>query len=776
MRLLLSSSVIAMAVLATAQAAVAQEAEAEAQESNVIVVTAQRVEQSLQDVPVSVRAVSADDLDQRGIDDLTQLTAAAPTLQLGGDNTFAVRGVGTQIFTQSVDPSVAIAFDDVNYANLQMTAVPFNDVERIEVLNGPQGLLFGKNASAGLLNIVTRKPELGSFSGSVEAEYMLRDKTPDNSAGYELRGVLNIPVSEGSALRLNAIYNEQDPLIEDLTPATGRDDRGLERWGVKAKFLLESGSFSAYIIADYNENSGAGGLFERTYRSVAAGSADIPGILAGDGIVAGPENLQNNSEGEFFRDLETGGVQGTLSYEFDNGLQISNITAWRYFDRDQNLDSDFTAGDATSVNRSTAEFTQFTNELRLILPPDGPLTGQVGLFYLDSQLDFDSNLNINLYFPSFVSGGFPFCVGAPVEAGPPPACPVSNAALGGSDKVYTLDTQSLAAFGQFNYEVSDTFSLLAGARVTRDKLEIVGVQNQLSYAFFSLGPPGAFAETTKNTNFSFKFGGQYDVADNVMVFATYGQGYKAPGFNDGILPANLPLTVNDEISKTLEIGLRSELFDDTLIFNVTAFDTKFEDYQAQSFNIAAQSFSIQNAAEVSSRGIEFDVSLIPTDQITISWNAAFLDSTFDDFPGAECFPGQTDASCAVDGTFNAAGLATPLAADFTSTLQGVYEFDLSDSIDGFLEANWYHRSSINFSQNGSPDTLLGGVDTLGVSAGLNLDNGLKFSVFCRNCTNEVVPTAIALEPGDASDGLSTAQQSWGYNSFRTIGLNVGFEF
>jgi len=775
-KLLGSSSVIALALMASTQSASAQSEDAEAGDSSIIMVTAQRLEQSIQDVPISVQPVSAEELDQRGIDDLTQLTVAAPTLQLGGDNTFAVRGVGTQIFTQSVDPSVAIAFDEVNYANLQMSGVPFNDIERIEVLNGPQGLLFGKNASAGLLNIVTRRPELGYLGGEVSAEYQLRDATPGNSSGYELRGVLNIPTGDNSALRVSGIFNDQDPIIEDLLPINGRNEGGLERWGVKAKYLLESGPVTVYLIADYNENAGVGGLFERTYLEVDANSPDIPGLLADDGIVAGPENLFKNSDGEYFRDLETGGVQGTISYEFDSGLEIANIMAWRFFDRFQNLDTDFTSGDALNVNSSNTEFTQFSNETRLVLPSNGPLTGQVGLYVLDSKLDFDSILNVNLFFPSFVSGGFPFCVGATVEQGPPPACPVSNVSLLGSDRMFTIETTSLAAFGQFNYEVSDSLSLLAGARVTRDEISIDGVQNMRDYAFGAFGAPGSFAETTKNTNFSYKVGGQYDIAENAMIFATYGRGYKAPGFNDGIIGPNIPLAVDDEISKTFEIGLRSEFLDDMLIFNVTAFDTKFKDYQSQAFNLTSQSFSIQNAASVTSRGVELDVTLNPVDGLSISWVAAFLDSEYDDFPGAECYPGQTDASCAVNNTFNAAGSATPLAADFTSTLQAVYEFALGSSADAYVQGNWYTRSSINFGQNGSPDTLLDGIDTFGISAGVRLDNGLSLSVFCRNCTNELVPTAIGYDAGDALDGFVTTRQSWGYNSTRTIGASASFEF
>ena len=148
-----------------------------------VTVTAQRVEQDLQDVPVSVTAVSGSELAERNINELTQLTLAAPTLQVGQDNTFAIRGIGSQIFTQTTDPSVALSLDGVNLGRNGLANVLLTDIASVEVLNGPQGLLFGKNASAGLINMTTTRPDLDEASGSIGLEYLVRDTTPQDATG-----------------------------------------------------------------------------------------------------------------------------------------------------------------------------------------------------------------------------------------------------------------------------------------------------------------------------------------------------------------------------------------------------------------------------------------------------------------------------------------------------------------------------------------------------------------------------------------------------------------
>lgn len=177
-----------------------------------IIVTAQRRSESLQRVPVSLTAVSGDTIANRNLNDLTQVARAAPTLQVGIDNTFAVRGVGTLSFAGTIDSSVALAIDEVNLGRPLLNSPLLNDLQRVEVLNGPQGLLFGKNASAGLLNIVTTRPAIGEYSSVTNIEVAARAPGADrNAPSIIVRETINVPVSANSALRVSGLYSYQEP-------------------------------------------------------------------------------------------------------------------------------------------------------------------------------------------------------------------------------------------------------------------------------------------------------------------------------------------------------------------------------------------------------------------------------------------------------------------------------------------------------------------------------------------------------------------------------------
>ena len=739
-----------------------------------IVVTAQRVEQNLQDVPVSLTVVDGSELGERNINELTQLALAAPTLQVGQDNTFAIRGIGSQIFAETVDPSVALAVDGVSLARNAMAGQPFNDVAAIEVLNGPQGLLFGKNASAGLVNITTQKPILGEYSGFAGSEFVIRDTTPEDATGYVLKGTANLPLGERSALRVNALYSFQDSIIENVFDNSGvRTDLDQERWGLKAKYLFENGPLSLYFIGDYNETGGVGGRFGRTLRSIDPASA-LTAAVGANGIIAGPENLTNDSDGEMFRDEKTGGLQGTVEYEFDNGLQLINIAAWRFFEGDQNLHNDFHSREDIVDNPNFNEIDQFSNELRFVLPGNESFSGQFGLYYYNFASDITNSLDV-AGPPPFIAVGFPFCVGAVVSPGPPPNCPVSNDVFLGNDSDTSLETESIAAFGQFDFYLTDRFTATLGARVTHDTVSSTVTQGVRNYFVNIGGPSGTFSEEVENTNLSWKVGGQYDVSEGVMVYASAGQGYKAPGFNteNQNNPA-IPFAVEDEISTTIEAGVRSQFWDDRVTLNVSVFNTQFDDYQAQSFNLDAQAFIIQNAATVKSQGAEVSLSALLSDNFSLYWDVALLDSTFDEFAQASCTP---DAPlCAPgDSFYDASGQATPLAADVTSTLQGIYRRPLTPDLEGFIQGSVYYRSDMNFNV-ASPLTRLDSITTLNLSLGLETVGGLRFAVFCKNCGDEKVPTGIAFDPGENNDGFATTNQTWGLDSVRTIGIDISKSF
>lgn len=738
-----------------------------------VVVTAQRISQSIQDVPLSVTAVSAEDIERRKINDPSQLTFVAPTLQVGQDTTFSLRGVGTQIFDSTVDSSVAMAVDDVNLGRRFLGGQPFNDVERIEVLNGPQGLLFGKNASSGLLNITTRRPVIGEFGGEADLQYITLDTTPSDAKYKQVKGTLNLPLTDSSALRINVLSSDNESIAKNVNPDTETTEQASKREGVKVKYLFENGPLSIYAIADYNDETGQPANFIRTYRHLGEGSA-MTDTLAADGIEASENNMYFSGDGLTRRDLEVGGVQGTVSYELDNSMELINIAAWRFYELHQDLDGDHSSMNGMTANHNDSDYDQFSNELRLVIPGNDFVNGQVGLFYFRSELDTDQYLSVESGIPSFVLSGFPFCVGAPVTAGPPPACNVSNDTFLGSDTVSNMKTDSVAAFGQFDFHITDKLSLLAGGRLTRDELSIDFTQAQRNYFISIQGEPGDYSADVGVTNFSWKVGGQYQLTEDSMVYANLGKGYKAPGFNAGATDEDTPLVVKEETSTNFEAGYKSTLLDNRLVFNVSVFNTEFDNYQSQSFDAELQSFIIQNAASITSRGAEVTVTALAMKDLTLNWNASFLDSKFNEFEGAQCYPGQPTTEC-IDGSQDASGLPTPLAADFTSSFVATYEFSLSDDVEAFVQGSWYHRSDMNYKIGGDL-TRIDAVDTFGVTAGVDFANGLSVSLFCRNCTDERVPTNIGYEAGDNNDGIATTVQTWGPESVRNIGVSLGYEF
>ena len=775
--LLVRCSAIALFASLGYSPAAAQEnagsAQAERGNSAVIVVTAQRREENLQDVPVSLTAVTADMLDSRNIDDIRQINLAAPSVQIAGgndgDSNVFIRGVGTLSFTPTVESSVAIALDDVNLGRGNLAFGAFDDVARVEALNGPQGLLFGKNASAGLLNIVTRRPELGSLEGSIDSEFVLRDTTPGDGFGTILRGTINLPLGENSALRVNTRYSHQDSVVRSLTPDV--TDENAEDYGIRVKFLTQpSDNFEIYLIGEYSQRHG---MPLTSYGPTVAPTGEITPVLAREGIVAGPNNLFGSADLPTFSDNELLSLQGSLTYTLPNEWEIISVTAFKQLDTVSNLDSDRTAADLLSRNFGDTRFSQVSTELRLAIPQENTVNGQLGLYYFKSESTGYRALAGGLGLPPFVSVGFPFCVNAQPPFGAPPArCPGSNDHALGRDVQTDLDVESLAAFGQLNFRLSDQFTLIGGLRVTHDEVSIFNIQNQLRY-FIPLAASGTFSADTSHTELSWKLGAQYDITDDVMVYGYYARGYKGPGFNDTFAPG-VQVLVAEETSDAFELGFRSVWLDGDLVFNITGFLQKFYDYQAQSFDVANQTFLLQNAAELETKGIELQVIAQAAPGLSINANATLLDASFSSFPGAECYPGQP--SCGAGNTFDASGLQLPGSAKFTSTIQAMYEFPLSASFDGFVEANWYHRSAINFDLVGAPVTQIGAIDPIGASIGVEDDN-LRVSVFCRNCFDQTYATNIGLWAGDSAQfGLASAIQSWSIASVRNWGLSLSYDF
>lgn len=743
-----------------------------AEDAGEIIVTAQRRAENLQVVPVSVAVVSAQDLTSRGLTELRQITLAAPSLQVGHENNYSIRGVGTLAVQTTVDPAVAIALDEVNLGRTQLADNLFSDIAQVEVLSGPQGLLFGKNASAGLLNVTTRRPRLGVTEFQADAEFNLRDTTPGRGKGVILRATANLPVSSNSALRVSGLYSSQDPVTKSRS-FKGRFQPTANNVHLRAKYLVEPAEgLNIYAIASYGKQSGTAGVFDRTWRDAAVGGLGLPALTA-DGLTAGPKLLTYNTSDDHFRNVKTYGGQVRIGYEFAAGFELVNIAAFNGFKSDYKIDQDFTSGEGV-VENSDSTFRQFSNELRLVLPSNGRLTGQFGLFYLSLREKAYQQLGFQLFRAPAARIGFPFCVGATVQAGPPPACNRSNQYFLGFDNDYDLSNESFAGFGQLNFELSPGLKLLAGARLTHDKVDFEVLQNQGFYFTTISGPAGLFKDSVANTNLSYKVGVQYEPSPAFMFYASYATGYKAPGSNRQALVNGVRLIVNDETSKNIEVGARTSWLNGRLILNGTFFRTKYKDYQAQAFDPVAAGQTIRNAAGLTSTGFELNISARPITGLSINGYATVLDAKFDDFAGAPCYTGQP--GCAANGTFNARGLRTPAAAKLTTSAEMTYEFPVGQDLSVSISGNWYHRSSFNFRISHNPKTRLGSTDLFGASLGLNVGERYRFSLFCKNCTDKRVPTFIYEYPLDALQRVNSTIQVFGFNSVRTIGLTAAAEF
>ncbi|MDE2410688.1 MAG: TonB-dependent receptor [Sphingomonadales bacterium] len=779
---LLATSALACSAPCFAQSAPASRGDSEGANNGEIIVTAQRVSQNVLKVPVSVTVVGSEELLKRGANDLAAVTKLAPSLQLAQDNTFSIRGVGTATFANTVESSVSQVIDDVVLGNREFAANAFYDVARVEVLNGPQGLLFGKNASAGLINITTNKPKLGQLSFSADGEFLKRSRQVSDGTGYQVRSTLNLPVGKDAALRLNVIYSDQDPVTRDTVNPAVRNDMGLKNLGVRAKFLYEpNDALSIYLIGDYNRQRGVTGRYDVTFRQFGPGS-QYPGF----GLVAGTENMLFAAEAPNYRDSDTGGVQANIKYTLDNGMELSSISAWKQAKTNFQFDSDETAINFFSYNGANERYNQYSQELRLALPSGNRLSGQVGLYYFRSTTDSVGFRGGNNGLPGFLLPNFPFCVGATVTAGPPPACNASNTSFLGQDFEYHLKQNSYAGFGQLSYQATDSFKLTAGARLTHETGSI-NLRENFGQYFVPLGvPKNISVQSVSATNVSFKIGAEWQASPDLMVYGFYGQGYKGPGFSNTSPAPNADISVRPEISKGGELGIKGKLLDGALTFSLSGFYTKFNDLQVQAFVQTLRTFVLSNAANATTKGVDLSFQARAGKHLTLSGSLAYADAKFDSYPGAQCYPTQTTDGCHANvnssdptfvGVFNAKGYPLPLSSRFTATLGAEYATPLTNDLEAQFGIGLYHRSpqSVGF---GAPFTIPTW-NTIDLRAGLKAANW-TISVFCKNCTNQIRPISIGSDGGDANPlagpPVLTLNQRFSFDSMRTFGVRAGINF
>jgi iron complex outermembrane recepter protein len=784
------------AAVGMATPAVAQDAggDAEAQASqdqgNVIIVTATRREESLQEVPIAVTAVTGEVLDNAGIGSVEALTAIAPSVtftQSSNDqnNSVNIRGVGTSVFSQGVESSVSVVVDDVVMARQAMGFQDLADVQRVEVLRGPQSTLFGKNASAGVISVTTQAPT-DYFSGMVDAQIA-------EDGEYALRASLSGPLGGGFSGRLTGYYKEFDGHIDNLSD--GRDLNGYENWGLRGKIMFQpEGSNSSFtLIGDYRKSDQDCCIYvvrDTSNASGAIGGGRIDDLLAP--VVAGPENADSNVNAPVFNNSEQWGVSGKAELDMGGGYTLTSISAYRWYDFVNNLDVDLLdledpqLGVITfDLNSGTTKITQFSQEVRLASPQGPPFDFVLGgyAFLLDIDRTFQRRFEILL--PLF--GGFQINQSGRFDA--------------------TVNTTNLALFGSANVYLTDKTVLFGGARLIDETLEYrvdrdpadVLVPGDRPFG----GNPGTFlalTDQTDDTAITGEIGLRHAFTPEINAYGRYARGYKGRGIDSGFGAPQGVEPIDAETSDAFELGIKSNLLNGDLILNLALFHTDFENFQEQAAvlvtdpnNLLSAETRLTNVGSVRTRGIELDAVFTPTDSTFVQAGIAYTDATITEFDNAECFFQQTEAQGCVPVTLDDNGTPSDPSDDIVQNLQDLsgsalpnapewrltglvrQEFPIAAAFDPFVQVSGRWQSEVNYALNGDPRATQGAYAIVNLAVGIEADDGsYSAALFVNNVFDQFYATNIF---GDPLFGNSGVVSHYVPRDFaRYFGARARFEF
>jgi iron complex outermembrane receptor protein len=727
-----------------------------------IVVTAQRRSENLQRVPIAITVVGGDALVRNNFTSITDIQYLAPSLKFTPApfaSSFSIRGIGSQAFDYSVESSVGLAVDEVIQTLPRALALnTLADVERVEVLRGPQGTLFGKNTSSGLISIVTRRPVMEQYSFEGHLQYGSRNEV-------QAYGIVNVPISENLAARVRAAYQVRDPVIRNIS--TGRIEESRD-YQFNGKLLWEpTDTFSLYAIADYQDSRGEPGV--RTLRTYGAGTT-AP-VLGGTfirtqntamGIVAGPRNTTVALNADDYQKVTSFSGQVTASLQVGDHT-LTSITAYKDQDYYFTYDTDSTPFPVLDNNIGTYEAYQATQEMRLSSASDCTLQYTLGAFVYRQKITATQQQ----------SGTFGRL---------PNDSAVQLAGIGGLGNFgYLVNNQ--AAFGEFKLRISDAFRAIGGLRYTHDNIQTSYFVSQIpGVCGFSLLagvcqaaplPSPLLRGRTDKGAITGRGGLELDVAPDVMTYATISRGYKGAGITT-VSGVQYPVAPETVWSK--EIGIKAQLFDRRVTLNVAAFHAKYRDFQAQVFNPAIPptgAFLTGNAGGAVTKGVELDASVRPIPGLSLSGGVSYIDATFTDYQPA-CYAGQTAAQgCTLPGpTFDASGTGLPNAPKWSYNAALNYETPDLGGVKAFFNANYSYRSSVIFGV-GDPNTVQEGYGLLNASFGVtDPEKKVRVSVFARNMTDKRFATSIGGTTFDAG-GYSQVLSD---QAFRRIGAALDLRF
>ncbi len=741
--MLACTSLLALSIALPAAASAQGVAEAPAEtEDDVIIVTAQKREQNILKVPVAISAISQTTLQAAQVDRFTELTAVSPSLTITtsgnrNQNPIFLRGIGTFSFSTAAEPAVLVMIDDVPLLLPGQAIGNFADVARIEVLRGPQGTLFGKSASAGVISIVSQAPS-ADFTGFAEA-------IVTNDEEYRTQAVISGPIDANGGYRISGFYNNFNGFMRNLH--TGNMIGREEAWGLRGRLDYTLGKVEVQLTADYSEFFDNGG--DNSFRQVDRVKADgTPGNqqLNLTGITPGPTNRNLRINNEAVNDSQQLLLASRINVDLDFATltSITSVQKWKYLaQNDQDLQPT-----PDIFQDSTYDTRTITQELRLTSPTDGAFDYILGVYFADGKTD-----------RSFVR----------TATAPPLRQNWDSEA----------QIRNYAAFAQFGYDLSAKTLVSLGLRLNHEEISVV----------FDDRRPGqlaTFRGKDAETAFTGKLALQHFFDNGMMAFASVATGYKGQAYDisSGFTQRRADNPIRSEGSVAYEIGLKGQAFNKMAQFQLVGFWVDYDDFQAQGINneLIVPQFELVNVGKLRTRGVELETTLNPADGLTVFASGAYIDARVTEFPNAQCYFWQTVAQgCVRNATTglssqNLAGSQLNNSPDFKFNIGFNYERPLSSKVELAMNGNFTWQSDVRFDLTGNPRTTQGAYGLANAAIGLQSPNETwHVSLFVNNLFNQDFVTQIIDDTSTRVDPFIILQQI-PRNARRFFGARVRLKF
>lgn len=778
----------------TAQEAVTPEEKPESTpQLDEIIVTAQKREKRLQDVPMAISAFGRDAIESNEISNIEDLTKLVPSLRVTPaddptNTSLRIRGVGTDVYSIAVEPNVSVVVDEVPLARTAIASFEFADLERVEVMRGPQGTLFGKNSTAGLIHVISRDPaqDFEAFARAVREQ---PNDLPGSLTNFQAGA--SGPVSDSVGLRLTGFYKFVGGHLENVQNGENLPDR--ESYGARGKFMWDGDAMTVRLNTEYQRSTGPSTPFvPRTVN---------PGVASRSPEIAyGEENTQTKAYDNAVSDVDNFGT--SLKVDWDLGpVTLTSITGWRYF----YILRDFTVpevdGDRINLPRNGGDrdIQTLTQEVRITSNDAGAFEYTVGALWFQNRLrNYFERRITNVPTTYLLVAGSPAPL--PYIVLPEDVQAVPGESFGSYERTRGLvRSRNLGVFAQSTWHATERLHFTAGARFIYEKQigereshshlynETTGVEFQ--QADFNIKDASIDDQTVIGT-----FSVQYDVAENARIYGTISTGYRGGAFDFASSNPEEAFAnpVDPETSLSFELGSKSRLFDNRLEINVAVFRTVFEDFQAQitdlgdddnPLSISALAFRLDNAGELETKGIEIDFQARPAASLFMFGSLLYADAKFNEFE-TQCFVGQEPGeNGGVDADGNGtcdsqsvAGGRMPNAPKWSASLSGRYEHQIIGNGGlAYLQVTGRYVGEVQFSAEQHPGAIHDAYQVWDTRLGwVGLEDRLEVAFYVKNVFDQhyvsaIVPFSITNDRRDLAHFVPR-------DSDRNFGLSVGYQF